>query len=442
MGTNSFLVFTGIAPHPPIMVPEVGGHAIVDVQTSIDAMAEFTRRVIDSGARTVVIISPHAPLEADSFVIYEGPVLIGDFTRFLAPEARFAVEVDERLNWRIGCAAQEAGYQVTKLQESKLDHGTAVPLYFLLKNGWQGKVVALGYSYLSNEDHLRFGEKIKEAIDSEGSRVAVIASGDLSHRLKPDAPAGYNPEAHVFDDKITDAIRANNLQEIELIDRDLMRLAGECGYRSMLVAIGTTRELMPKCELISYEAPFGVGYMVAQLAADNDVLSELPRLARRAVETRIMTGLHLPGPERPYGLLAEPSPCFVSIKTRDGELRGCIGTIESTKDTLAEELIANAIGAATNDPRFYPIRGDELNNLCYSVDVLMPNEPAEMKDLDPEIYGVIVEDRTGNRRGLLLPDIRGIKNAEEQVKIASRKAGIGPKEPIRISRFKVLRFRE
>lgn len=442
MSTNSFLVFTGIAPHPPIMVPEVGRESIAEVRASIEAMAEFTRRVIDSGARTIVIVSPHAPLEPDSFVVYEGPVLTGDFIRFGAANTRFSVEVDETLQKYIGYKARDAGYELTELQKSQLDHGTAVPLYFLLKNGWEGKVVALGYSFLTNEDHLRFGKAIKEAIDMLGRRVAFVASGDLSHRLKPEAPAGYQPGAHVFDDKVTKAIRENNLMEIELIDRDLLRLAGECGYRSMLVAIGTTKELMPKCELISYEAPFGVGYMVAQLSADNDVLSELPKLAKQAVELRIITGMQLKSPEHPHGILAEPAPCFVSIKTKAGDLRGCIGTIESTKATLADELIANAIGAATHDPRFDHVRYDELDDLRYSVDVLMPSEPAEMKDLDPKIYGVIVEDTSGSRRGLLLPDIRGIKSAEEQVMIATRKAGIGPNEPIKLSRFKVLRFKE
>ena len=123
-------------------------------------------------------------------------------------------------------------------------------------------------------------------------------------------------------------------------------------------------------------------------------------------------------------------------------MRGCIGTIEPAKDTLAEEIVANAISAATNDPRFDPVREDELSNLRYSVDVLFPSEPAVMEDLDPQVFGVIVEDESGSRRGLLLPDIPGIDDAEQQVEIAARKAGIGKDEPIKLCRFKVERFRE
>jgi AmmeMemoRadiSam system protein A len=141
-------------------------------------------------------------------------------------------------------------------------------------------------------------------------------------------------------------------------------------------------------------------------------------------------------------LLTTCAPCFVSLKTLNGELRGCIGTIEPARDTLAEEIIANAISAANNDPRFDPVRPEELSNLRYSVDVLFPPEESVMKDLDPSMYGVIVEDEGGSRRGLLLPDIPGIDNAQQQVEIAARKAGIRPDEAVRLYRFRVERFRE
>jgi AmmeMemoRadiSam system protein A len=142
------------------------------------------------------------------------------------------------------------------------------------------------------------------------------------------------------------------------------------------------------------------------------------------------------------GFLGARAPCFVSLKTLDGDLRGCIGTIEAVKETLADEIVANAISAATNDPRFDAVAEDELKNLRYSVDVLQPPEPAKIEDLDPRMFGVIVEDESGSRRGLLLPDIPGVNDVEQQVDIAARKAGIGRGEPIKLSRFRVERFRE
>ncbi len=489
MGDGSSIVFSGIAPHPPIMVPEVGRESIAEVRGSIDAMAELTKRLVASGAETVVLISPHAPLEPYAFVAYRGPLLRGDFANFRAPSVRFDVTLDQELLSTITKAASQERYEVVNLPGHDLDHGTAVPLYFLFQNGWTGRVVALGYCFLSNEDHLRFGSCIGKAISEVGRSVAIIASGDLSHRLKPDAPAGYNPTAYIFDEEVVDALRCNTPERIIKIDQDLRRIAGECGYRSMLVALGATRELPLACEVLHYEAPFGVGYLVAQLTdksaagtrpdtpsgtlekmPDNtvgvsrqifdsstaqstvaegntsrsprSVEAELPALARAAVETYVRQESQIDPPPDLSGLLGARAACFVSLKTLDGQLRGCIGTVEPAKNSLAEELIANAINAATRDPRFSPVSKDELANLRYSVDVLEAPEPATLAELDPAVYGVIVEDESGLHRGLLLPDLEGVDTVTRQVEIAARKAGIPPETPLKYWRFRVNRFGE
>jgi AmmeMemoRadiSam system protein B len=268
MTDASSLVFAGIAPHPPIMVPEVGRDAIAEVSVSIGAMADLTERIITSGAETVVIISPHAPLESNAFVAYDGPQLYADFANFRAPTATVHAALDVELLDEITRAAAEQALVVMKIKGCDLDHGTAVPLYFLQHNGWQGKVVALGYSFLPNDDHVRFGHCIRRAIEKLGRPVAFIASGDLSHRLKPDAPAGFNANAHYFDEEIVDAIQRGHTSRIVEVDQEMRRQAGECGYRSILVALGVAEESVPSCEVISYEAPFGVGYLVAQLVSE------------------------------------------------------------------------------------------------------------------------------------------------------------------------------
>src|SRR5688500_5226211 len=203
MGSESLIVFAGIAPHPPIMVPEVGRTSAAEVRGSIDGMAELTRRLISSGAETVILISPHAPLEPYAFVAYQGSVLQANFANFRAPAVRFEVQLDEEMLQAIAETAGQEGYEVVGLGTGQiLDHGTAVPLYFLQRNGWTGHVVALGYSFLSDEHHLRFGNCIRQAIATLRRPVAVIASGDLSHRLKPGAPAGFNPDAYLFGDAV------------------------------------------------------------------------------------------------------------------------------------------------------------------------------------------------------------------------------------------------
>lgn len=263
---NSSVVFVGIAPHPPVMVPEVGGAMAAQVRASIDAMRELTGRVINSGAETVVIISPHAPLEARAFVAYGQPRLRGDFANFRAPQATVDAPLDAELLDAIREAVTDDGLRVVVLKGYELDHGTTVPLYFLQHNGWAGRVVALGYSFLSNEDHLRFGRCVRRAADALGRPAAFVASGDLSHRLKPEAPAGFHPDAHFFDEEVVEAVRTAAPDRIININQDLRRLAGECGYRSMLVSLGVTDGLETSGEVLNYEAPFGVGYLVAQVA--------------------------------------------------------------------------------------------------------------------------------------------------------------------------------
>ena len=461
MGNGSSLVFAGIAPHPPIMVPEVGREAIREVRQSISAMEELTKRVVANNAATVILISPHAPLEPYAFVAYQDQELHADFANFRAPKVELTASLDQELLTAIAERSSAENYPVVGISRTKLDHGSAVPLYFLQRNGWRGKLVALGYSFLSNEDHVRFGSCIGRAIRDVGRPAALIASGDLSHRLKPDAPAGYNPTAYIFDDEIVDALRTNNPERIVQINQNLRELAGECGYRSMLIAVGATRELPLSCEVLNYEAPFGVGYMVAQLTSKEtfkeaaatahseiDVAGteaegkKLPALARAAVEQFVRAGTQLDEPLTDSELLKARAACFVSLKTLDGELRGCIGTIEPAQQTLAAEVIANAISAATRDPRFSPVGPRELANLRYSVDVLSHTEPTQMENLDPSIYGVIVEDEAGTQRGLLLPALEGIDTPERQVEIAARKAGITPGTPVRLQRFSVSRYSE
>ncbi|MDX6272136.1 MAG: hypothetical protein QOD28_3359 [Acidobacteriota bacterium] len=180
--------------------------------------------------------------------------------------------------------------------------------------------------------------------------------------------------------------------------------------------------------------------------ADADAAGDeerLPELARRSVETfvRERRVLEVSSGARD-SLLGQRAACFVSIKTDEGDLRGCIGTVEPVRATLAEELIHNAISAATRDPRFSPVEISELPRLRYSVDVLSPPEPARFEELDPKTYGLIVEDERGRRRGLLLPDLEGIENAEQQLQITARKAGIPPGVDVKLYRFRVRRYGE
>lgn len=167
--------------------------------------------------------------------------------------------------------------------------------------------------------------------------------------------------------------------------------------------------------------------------------AESPAAYARACVEALVNGRRVPSPPADE-LYARLAACFVSIKTRGGDLRGCIGTLTPSEPCLGDEIARNAYSAALSDPRFYPVRPGELGGLTYSVDVLSDSEPAAMADLDPARYGVIVS--CGHRRGVLLPDLPTVTTAQQQVGIALQKAGISPHEDYGLARFTVERFRE
>lgn len=166
----------------------------------------------------------------------------------------------------------------------------------------------------------------------------------------------------------------------------------------------------------------------------------LVQLARRTIDAYVRSGRRLKPDEAPPGIRGEPAGAFVTLhRASTGDLRGCIGTIEATQESLIKEVIGNAISAATRDPRFPPVAPDELDDLRIDVSLLYPAEPIHStNELDPKTYGVIVQ--RGWRRGLLLPNIEGIDDAETQVRYARMKAGIGPDEPVELQRFKVEKY--
>lgn len=166
----------------------------------------------------------------------------------------------------------------------------------------------------------------------------------------------------------------------------------------------------------------------------------LVQLARATIERYVRDGKKLKPHEAPAPIEGKPAGVFVTLHTKStGELRGCIGTIEPTTESLAQETINNAIAAATRDPRFPPVRPHELDDLRIDVSVLYPPEPiASEAELDPKRYGVIVQH--GWQRGLLLPDIPGIDDVKTQLWYARRKAGLGDDEPVELFRFRVEKY--
>ena len=165
----------------------------------------------------------------------------------------------------------------------------------------------------------------------------------------------------------------------------------------------------------------------------------LIKLAKKTVDEYVLNGKVIEPPENPVPEMVKKAGVFVSLKMK-GELRGCIGTFQPTTESVAAEIIQNAISAATQDPRFMPVNSSELESLDYSVDLLSePEKVNSRNELDPKKFGVIV--KCGERKGLLLPDLEGVNTVDEQISIASTKAGIYLEEDIELYRFEVKRYK-
>ena len=167
----------------------------------------------------------------------------------------------------------------------------------------------------------------------------------------------------------------------------------------------------------------------------------LVKLARVTIEAHVRDRRTIDPPLELTPEMQGRAGAFVTLHDARGNLRGCIGTIEPREPDLAKEVIRNAISAATHDPRFLPVRPDELDDLTIKVDVLTEPEPVDgPHELDPRCYGVIVQSAKDYRRGLLLPDLEGVDTVGYQVEIARRKAGIGAREAVKLYRFAVKRY--
>lgn len=452
-----------IVPHPPLIVPEVGGGEERKVQKTIDSYHKVAREIGELSPDTIIITTPHTILYSDYFHISPGNNAKGDFSRFGAKDVSFSVEYDDIFVEELEALAERRLMQAGTLGEKDpgLDHGTMVPLYFINQYLSNYKLVRVGLSGLPVTDHYKLGRCIKETSDKLARRVVFVASGDLSHRLKEDGPYGYNKEGEEFDREVTQAMKKGDFLRFLTFSPDFSEKAAECGLKSFIIMAGALSGLKCEPEFLSYEGSFGVGYAICSYKIRGEDESrhfdlifeeEQKRLARErqksedayvslarlSLETFIRTGTYTKLPqELPKEMLSRKAGVFVSLK-KYGQLRGCIGTISPVTESIAKEILRNAVSAAIEDPRFPPVSVDELDDLVYSVDVLSEAEPiTSIDELEVTRYGIIVS--SGRKRGLLLPNLEGVDTVEKQISIARKKAGIYDNEDIQIERFEVVR---
>lgn len=457
-----------LMPHPPIIISAVGKGKEVEIQKTIDSCQAIGQEIAESDIDTIIIITPHGTVFRDGVALINTETLKGDLSNFGAKEVSFLLKINTLLTNEIIGEAEKLNIATVALNKSnakrygislELDHGAAVPLCFI-KDIEKYEIVHITYGMLTPVELYSFGIVIEKVCKKTNTRAAIIASGDLSHKLTADGPYEYSPYGEKFDSQLVDILKQGDFLKLFNLDSTLVSEAGECGLRSLYILAGTLDGKAAKADVLSYEGPFGVGYCVARFeykdgkSIYNALIGQgkekhlrrleegtsYTRLARRNIENYFKTGKSLTADDiNDKELLKDKMGVFVSLKIAN-DLRGCIGTIEATTDCIGEEILRNSLSAAFNDPRFSPLRKDELFDIDISVDLLHRADKCSFDQLDPENYGVIVTHN--RRRGLLLPNLEGVDTVEQQVSIALEKAGIKKDEPYEIERFKVERYKE
>jgi AmmeMemoRadiSam system protein A len=459
------LVGAFIMPHPPVIIPAVGKGEEKKIWRTTQAYQKAARQIAELQPETIVVTTPHSVLYADYLHISPGSSARGDFSQFGAKGNPEEFSYDTAFVAALTDESKKAGIPAGTFGEKDpaVDHGSLVPLTFVNEVYHGYRLVRCSLSGLGPLVHYNYGRCIRRTAEKLNRRTVLIASGDLSHKLKEDGPYGFAEEGPQFDRQVTDAMKSGDFLRFLTFDSEFCDAAAECGLRSFMILAGAFDGLAVKPDFLSYEGPFGVGYAVCSfLPAGQDESRRFGgqyldwkhksmqkrrekedgyvRLARLALETRVAEGhrANLPEGLSP-DLLDKQAGVFVSIK-KDGGLRGCIGTIFPTQRCIADEIMHNAVSAGLHDPRFSPVAKEELSSLVYSVDVLgKPESVPSIEKLDAKRYGVIV--RSGERCGLLLPDLPGVDTPLQQVEIALRKGGIRRDEAFRLERFEVVRHK-
>src|SRR5207249_7123144 len=333
-GSWSSFVAGALVAHPPILLTEVGGAQSERVRATADAMRQLDGILSTVDAPLAIVVSPHSPSSMTSLPVRRAAHASGDLGRVRAPQVRVEAQVDVALAAALVVDGQRAGFALTWAEETELDHGVVVPLHSLPRTMASKRCIFLGVSGWPLSRFIEFGGWLQ--IRLRDRSAILLASGDLSHRLTPDAPYGFRPEGPVFDRLVIDALRDCEWERIEGMDPELIEEAGECGLRPLAILLGAARAAGLSSKVLSYEGPFGVGYPVVAFTPAAGVF-DIQDLARRAIETYLRSRQLIDPPQPIPAALREPSALFVTLR-KGRELRGCVGSLRPTAPTAAHEL--------------------------------------------------------------------------------------------------------
>lgn len=259
------IVFGSICPHPPILIPNIGKDNLNQIKKTQQALEDLEGRLYLTKPDSIIIISPHGLISPDVFYFNIAEKFKSNLEEFGDMTTKIELDGDIELASTLKQSAEVVSFPVNTVNQELLDHGSVVPLFYLTNHLPDIKILPISYSLLPLDKHFEFGKFLYRQLIKSKKRVAIVASGDLSHKLTKDAPAGFSPSGKKFDETLMDLLKNKKVDDILNLDNKLVEEAGECGLRSIAVLLGIFDEINYTPEILSYEGPFGVGYMVSDL---------------------------------------------------------------------------------------------------------------------------------------------------------------------------------
>ncbi len=258
------LVFAAVTPHPPVLIPKIGKDNLEKLKKTESAMKNLEQLMYAAKPESIVIISSHGQVFDESFNINFSADYAASFKEFGDFELELNFKSDYMSIQEIR-AADESNQEapIVMTSSSELDYGFSVPLYFLTQHQKNLPIIPITHSALDYQQHLKFGNFLYRQLSKINKRFAVIASGDLAHTLTKDAPGGYSKTGTAFDNQVVTAIKNKNFGALQKISPALANEAKETGLRSIIILSGILESINVEPEIMSYEGPFGVGYLVA-----------------------------------------------------------------------------------------------------------------------------------------------------------------------------------
>jgi len=258
------IIFAAITPHTPLLIPGVGKENIASLEATSQALQHLEQELYAAHPDVIVVLSSHSIQHKDAFSLNLHDEYLIEFKDFGDLATSWILEPDLELATTIESHMQARGIPFTLDSSSELDYGTGVPLYLLTQNIPNIRIVPISFSGLSAKEHVRLGTELKDLFDHSSKRIAVIASGDLSHCLTSDAPMGFKPEGSQYDEKVLEAVKGLNTSALLSLSPEFLSNAHSCIHEQLLILFGLLERKKLRAEVLSYEHPFGVGYLVAQ----------------------------------------------------------------------------------------------------------------------------------------------------------------------------------